>query len=161
MITAASFRIDFPEFGSSVDYPTSVINYYLALAGMLLNKRRFGQPAATVSNPPTVMYDMATELFIAHFITLEAQARKAAQSGGTPGLVQGPTNSKAVGPVSISFDSQAVVYPDAGHWNATMYGIRFMNLVNMFGAGPVQIGVGVTPWFVGGAWPGPPVWPGW
>jgi hypothetical protein len=163
VITAASFRVDFPEFGSIVTFPTSVINYYLALAALLLNKSRFGQPSATVSNPPTTMYDMATELFVAHFITLERNAMQTTQSGGVPGAVQGPTTSKSVGPVSISFDSQAVIEPDAGHWNLTMYGLRFMSLVNMFGAGPVQIGVGCTPWWVGGAWPGPlmPSWPGW
>lgn len=142
MITPASFRIDFPEFRSTVTYPSSTVSYYLALAGLLLNKTRWGSPSATAKNPPDNMYDMATELFVAHHIVIEAMNSKATIAGGIPGVVQGPVNSKSVGPVSISYAPGDVVIADAGHWNLTTYGVRFRNLSRMFGAGPIQLGVG-------------------
>jgi hypothetical protein len=160
-ITVASFRIDFPEFGSVVIYPNSVITYYLTLAGFLLSRTRFGCPVAAVSNPPSNMYDMATELFVAHHIAIEKQAMDAARTGGTPGVTTGPVASKSVGPVSISYSPGDVVSEGAGFWNLTVYGMRFWKLVMMFGAGPIQVGVGCAPLWNTGAWPGPLVWPGW
>lgn len=160
-ITATSFRVDLPEFGSIPTYPTSVINYYIALAGLMLSPTRFGAPTTAVSNPPTGMYDMAMEMFVAHHLAIEKQAMDAARTGATPGITTGPVSSKSVGPVSISYASGDVVSKDAGFWNQTVYGLRFWRLIQIFGAGPIQVGVGYTPWWVGGAWPGPLVWPGW
>ena len=162
MITPNSFRIDFPEFASTVDFPSSILNYYIALSGLLLNKQRFGRPGATVTNPPNNMYDMAQELFVAHHVVLERNAQIAARSGGVPGEARGPVTSKSSGPISISYDAGASVDQNAGHWNDTEYGKRFWSLVQMFGAGPIQVGIGA-------AWPGPcfngvplngPAWPG-
>jgi hypothetical protein len=162
-ITVASFRVDFPEFGSTTNYPSSGISYYLALSGLLLNKRRFGQPGATVTNPPNNMYDMAQELFVAHHVVLEATAQRAAAVGGVPGSVTGPISGKTTGPISVSYDPGSVVSTDAGFWNQTVYGLRFWRMMQMFGAGPVQLGVGggyCGPCFNGvplngPAWPGP------
>ncbi len=160
-VTATSFRIDFPEFRSIPDYPTSVINYYLTLAGFLLNAQRFGGTVPSVSNPPSCMYDMAMELFVAHHVAIEKQAMNAAAGGGVPGVTTGPITAKGVGPVSVSYASGDVIDATAGFWNQTMYGLRFWRLIMMFGAGPIQVGVGATPWYSVGAWPGPLVWPGW
>lgn len=163
MITVASFRIDFQEFASVANFPSSGISYYLALSGLLLNRRRFGPPAVAVTNPPSCMYDMAQELFVAHHVSLEATAQRAAAKGAVPGIVTGPLSGASTGPISVSYDSGAVVNTDDGHWNATVYGTRFRELVKMFGAGPVQLGVGGAycgPTFNGvplngPAWPGP------
>jgi hypothetical protein len=163
VITVASFRVDFPEFGSTADYPSSGINYYLALSGLLLNRRRFGRPGTTVTNPPNNMYDMAQELFVAHHVSLEAVAQRAAAAGKVPGTVTGPLSGGSTGPISVSYDTGAVINLEAGHWNSTVYGLRFRELVKMFGAGPVQIGIGGclgAPFFNGvplngPAWPGP------
>lgn len=162
MITVASFRQDFTEFASVVDYPSSGITYYLALSGLLLNKRRFGPPGPTVTVPPNNMYDMAQELFVAHHVALEAVAQRAAASGAVPGTVKGPLSSASTGPISVSYDSGAVVDIKASHWNNTVYGTRFQALVRMFGAGPVQLGIGggyCSPTFNGVPLNGP-AWPG-
>ena len=161
-VTVASFRQDFPEFNSTVNYPSSGITFYLTLAGLLINQNRFGPPAATVTNPPTTIYDMAVELFVAHHVVLEARAQRAAAAGATPGEASGPVSGKSTGPISISYDAGAAVDEKAGHWNDTEYGRRFWQLVRMFGAGPVQLGVGGFPRgpvfngvpLDGPAWPG-------
>ena len=163
MITVSSFRVDFPEFASTADYPSSGVNYYLVLSGMLLNQRRFGPPGATVTNPPNNMYDMAQELFVAHHVALEARAQRTAAAGGVPGAVTGPIASQSAGPISVSYDNGAVIDANADHWNNTVYGLRFRKLINIFGAGPIQLGIGGfgrgptfnnTP-LNGPAWPGP------
>lgn len=162
MITVSSFRVDFPEFRSSADYPSSLISYYLALSGLLLNQRRFGLPGATVTNPPNNMYDMAQELFVAHHVVLEARAQRAALKGAVPGQTTGPVSGKSTGPISISYSPGDSVELDAGHWNDSEYGKRFYRLVRLFGAGGLQLGAG-------GAYCGPvfngvplngPAWPG-
>lgn len=163
MITVSSFRIDFSEFANTADYPSSGIQYYLTLSGLLLNQRRFGPPSTQVSNPPSCMYDMAQELFVAHHVSIEAVAQRAAASGAVPGKVTGPISGKTTGPISVSYDPGSTVSDGAGHWNTTVYGQRFRRLSDMFGAGPVQLGVGggyCGPSFNGvplngPAWPGP------
>jgi hypothetical protein len=164
VIDVASFRTDFPEFGSVPAYPNAVISYYIALAGLMLSPTRFGGPgSATASSPPTTIYDFATELFVAHHVAIEKQAMNASAGGGVPGITTGPVTSKGVGPVSVSYASGDVISKDAGFWNQTMYGLRFWKMIQIFGAGPIQIGIGCSPYGVGfgAAWPGPLVWPGW
>lgn len=154
-ITTASFRIDFPEFTSDVLYPDSVLNYWLNLGGLLLNADAWGISAATATNPPTALFDIGLELFAAHNIVLEKQAANAAATGGDPGLNTGPVASKAVGPVNISYDTQAGIAADAGHWNLTTYGTRFIKLARMMGMGPVQVNIGSCYGGYGNAYAGP------
>lgn len=163
MITPASFVIDFPEFGNQSQYPVSVINYYIALARLLLNPVRWGSDGSqTAENPPTTLYDMATELFVAHHITLEYNAQRSAAAGAPPGQASGPVTSKAAGPISVSYATGDVTEPGAGHWNYTVYGQRFYSLLNMAGMGPTQFGIGCAPYplgtgpfLPGAAWIGP------
>lgn len=140
MITPASLRVDYPEFANTQTYPDSQANYWLAVARLLLNQDRWGPPSLKATNPPTAMYDIATELFAAHNMVLEARALAEAKRGGIPGITQGPVSAKSVGPVSVSYDTAASITTDAGHWNETIYGRRYINLVLMFGAGPIQVG---------------------
>ena len=41
--------------------------------------------------------------------------------------------------MNISYDTTAAMEPDAGHWNLTIYGVRYVRLVNMVGAGGMQL----------------------
>jgi hypothetical protein len=41
--------------------------------------------------------------------------------------------------VSVSYDTAAVTLTDAGHWNATTYGIQFWQLQQMAGAGGILV----------------------
>ena len=127
-VTAASFRVDYPEF--TVDrYPDSMVNYYLNIAGLMLNASRW-----------STLLDVGTELFIAHHIAVERRAMDEAATGQPPGTTTGPISSKSVDKVSLSFDVGAAVEENGGHWNLTVYGTRFARLSKQFGAGPLQIG---------------------
>ena len=128
-IAAAQFVSDFPEFADAGIFPPSSINFWAAVAAMLLN------PARWMRTLP-----LAMELFIAHNIVLEAQAQQSADLGGIPGLNRGIIASEAGGSVNVSYDTAGALVPDAGHWNLTTYGTRLMWLVSMFGAGPIQVG---------------------
>ncbi len=126
---AATFRADFPEFSSTLDYPDAQVNFWLGLAGQMLNTDRFAD-----------MLPFATELYTAHHLVLARKNLLSVQAGGVPGVsTVAPMSSKSVDKVSASYDTQAVTYKDAGHWNATMYGLQFYNLILMFGAGGIQL----------------------
>lgn len=127
-IDIATFRQDYPEFASVTAYPDSGITYWLKIAGLLLNASRWQD-----------MLDVGTELFVAHNLALERLAQKSAATGAVPGLSTGPVSSKTVGPVTQAYDTTAGIVPDAGHWNLTTFGTRFIQLVLMFGAGPIQV----------------------
>jgi hypothetical protein len=125
--STATFRAAFPEFIDTTEYPETVITYWFGIAGLLLN--------STSGRGFRDMLDHATYLFAAHNIVLERQARKA-RSGVGPA---GPVTSKSVGPGSISYDASAGLVKDAGHWNLTNYGTRLIELIDMFGAGGIQL----------------------
>lgn len=127
-VTPASFLVDYPEFGNSTKYPTSAIQYWITVAGNLLDTCRWGS-----------MLDIGTELYVAHNLVLEGQAQAAGASGGTPGQNSGPIASKSVAAVSASFDTGSASIEGAGNFNLTTYGTRFYQLVRLIGAGGAQI----------------------
>ena len=128
-INAAQFRANFPEFANVVTYPDTMINFWLTVA--------YKQVRAVVWQDQT---DLGVQLFVAHNCVLEAQAIKAAATGGAPGGVVGPANSKSVDKVSVTYDTTAGTVPGWGNWNLTTFGTRFKYFVDMFGAGGIQVG---------------------
>lgn len=78
-------------------------------------------------------------LYVAHEITLAARDAKSGGMGGAPGGTSGPINSKTVGSVTASYDTQQVAEKDAGFWNLTTYGKQFIRLSRLFGAGCVNL----------------------
>jgi hypothetical protein len=143
-ITAERFRADFPEFCDKEVFLPSQIDYYLRLAYMMLNPQRWGNTI-----------DFGAGLFVAHNVALEAKQQAVAASGGIPGASSGIISSKSVDKVSISYDTASGLQADAGHWNLTLYGTRFIRLARMMGSGPIQVGIGMAPSGSGGAWSGP------
>ena len=139
MITVQQFRADFPEFVSTTMYPNSGIQFWLNFAYKMINAERFGD-----------QLDVGAELFTAHFIVLEANAALTSVNGGIPGQSGGVLASKSVDKVSVSYDTGAGTEQGAGHWNLTNYGTRFKWMINMFGAGGLQLGIGSSntsqPW---------------
>jgi hypothetical protein len=127
-VTPASFRTDFPEFADDTAYPDALITFWINVAVGMLNACRWG-----------AMLDIGTELYVAHNLVLERQAAKTAAAGGVPGVATGAIASKAVGPVSQSYDTSAGQTEGAGDWNLTVYGQRFARMSAMFGAGGVQL----------------------
>lgn len=156
-VTASQFIVDFPEFGDATAFPPSAISFWLKIAN---GDTSVTPPLNGMLNPQRwkSQYNIATELFIAHNLALEKMAMDAARLGATPGLNTGPVASKSVDKVSVAYNTQAAVIPDAGHWNLTTYGTRLLWMISMFGMGPIQI-IGAQfetpPFFTPTAYSGP------
>lgn len=148
-VTPAVFKGHYPEFLCPETYPVPQVQFWLDTAYSMLNANRWGR-----------QLDMAAELYAAHNLALEARAQKTAENGGIPGEATGVLNSKSVDKVSAGYDTSTATEQGAGHWNLTVYGTRFIRLAKMFGAGPIQVGIGAVPPGSGLAWPGPLTTPG-
>ena len=167
-ISNSDFRADLPEFSDITAFQDSTITYWMNLGLLMLNQSRWGVPGEGGTNPRTE-FDIGLEMFVAHNVALEAAAINQSTVGGVPGIAQGPIASKGAGDVSISYNSEASIELDAGHWNNTVYGQRFIRLARMYGAGCLQISGGGGGWAgvvtngfgSGGAWVGPNPLPGW
>lgn len=158
MIDAATFRQNLPAFSNTTTFPDDSVNFWIAVATMLLPVQTWGQGATPASAPTTTLLDMGLTLFVAHNLALEAKNNKAAAAGGIPGTsASGPVSSESVGSVSRSYDAALGALDDAGPWNLTTYGTRFLFLARIIGKGPVQIGADCVP--LGYPWFGPPVSP--
>ena len=142
-VTVASFRAAFPAFTDTTLYPDPQVQLYLDLSVNLMDQIRWGN-----------LLDYGTQLFVAHNLALEAPSTADAAAGGLPGQIKGSVTSGSVDKVSYSRDVSSAMLPNAGHWNLTSYGLRFKQLINMIGAGPIQVG-GLDPMVNVSAWQGP------
>lgn len=121
-VDAAKFRADFPEFADESKYPPAMVDFWLGFAAKLLISDRWAD-----------VLDYGLELMTAHNLTV------AKRNEATPGAIAAPVASKSVDKVSISYDTSAIKLENAGHWGATSYGIQFLQLARMVGAGGVQL----------------------
>ena len=119
MIAPADFRQHFPEFVSTELFPDSQVEFWAALAEELLSPERWGK-----------LLPYGQELFIAHNLMLGVGAIQTAAAGGIPSA-EGTlaVSSKSVGSVSVSYDTGSAMDAGAGHWNQTVYGRRYIDLV--------------------------------
>lgn len=122
-----TFRTHFPEFTQAL-YPDTMVSFWAGIAEKMVLEKRWCD-----------MWSTGVELFVAHNLVLAKANTDATTVGGLPGQTSGPTNSKTVGSASISYDTNAGLEKDAGHWNLTSYGKQFIHLARMFGAGAYQI----------------------
>lgn len=122
----AGFRLDFPAFLDAAMYPDTQVRFYLSLACRFINAQRW----------PADLIDYSTGLFVAHHLVIAGQA--GANGSAQPGAV-GVASSKSVDRVAVSYDTQIATDPKAGHWNLSVYGLQYRELVKMIGAGPVQL----------------------
>jgi hypothetical protein len=127
-VDSTQFRTDFPEFADTTTYPDATVNLWLTIAVSLVNACRWGD-----------LTNIGIVLVTAHHLAMAARDEQAASAGGIPGQVTGPTASKSVDKVSVSYDAGAVSLSDAGFWNLTSYGIRFLGLARLMGAGGMQL----------------------
>lgn len=138
-VTVESFRAAFPAFAVKATYPDPELVFWLGLGLKLMNVDRWGD-----------LLDYGQMLFAAHNLSLEFNAKNASRNGQNPGQVLGALSSGTVDKVSYSRDTSSVMDPKNGHWNLSIYGIRYIRLVGMIGAGPVQVGVDagdyIAPW---------------
>ncbi len=129
-----TFRTQFPEFTDQSVFPDALITFWDGVVTNLLNPTRWG------ANLP-----VGEALFVAHHLAISARDQAAANVGGIPGEVQAPKSGKSVGGISVSLDTGAVTVNDnefAKFCNMTSYGLRFLALSRLTGAGGVQIGIG-------------------
>ena len=148
-VTAASFRVNFPEFSDANKYTTPEIEFWLGLTLFLLSIERWG-----------TALDYGIQLFVAHNLSLQFDSNAAAAYGQNPGKVVGNLTSGSVDKVSYSRDVSSAMDPKNGHWNLSTYGLRYIRLVMMIGAGPVYVGApsAAELSYYPGAWPGPMVY---
>lgn len=125
---ANQFRSDFPEFSDTTRYPDSLVTLWLTVGSSLVNECRWGE-----------LTDIGIELVTAHHLAIAARDQQAAAGGGIPGQASGPMSSKAVDKVSVSYDTGAASLSDAGFWNLTSYGTRYLGLARLMGAGGMQL----------------------
>lgn len=133
-MNAAQLRADFPEFANITTFPDASVNFWLSVAVLSLDPLRWD-----------TMLDVGTELFVAHHLALSAREAETVAAGGIPGAVKGIVTNKAVDKVSVGMDASSVSLTDGGFWNMTTYGIQFLQLARMIGAGGIQVGAGGTP----------------
>lgn len=127
-MTPADFRTYFPEFSDTTKYPGSQIEFWMTVASALVDPDRWG-----------VLTDQGVSLVTAHHLVVANQDQAVAAAGGTPGEVKGATASKSVDKVSVGYDTKSVTIDGAGFWNMSKYGIRYLTLAKMFGAGGLQL----------------------
>ena len=127
-VTVDSFRANFCEFSDVNAYRDDDIAFWLMYANLLLNANRWAS-----------LLDLGLQLFVAHNLVLERQAKTASLNGAPPGLATGIISAKSVDSVSISYDTNSAMEKDAGQWNLTTYGQRYFRMMRMFGAGPIQV----------------------
>lgn len=127
-ITPSQLRSDFPEFADSTKYPDSLIQMWLTVAASLVNGSRWME-----------LTNIGIELVTAHHLVIALRDQTAAAVGGVPGEMTGPTASKSVDKVSKSYDTSAATLDNAGFWALSSYGIRYLGLARMMGAGGLQV----------------------
>lgn len=127
MFNTSTFRQHFPEFGDESKYPTPELEFEASIAEKLLNQCRWGN-----------LYEQGIELYVAHAAAIDAKNKRAAAVGAIPGA-NGVQQSKAVGSVSTSYDTQVASEQGAGYYNLTVYGQKFWRLMRLIGAGGLQI----------------------
>lgn len=125
MTYAEEFRARWPQYADPVRWPDSAINFYAVLADKSLPANRWQD-----------LLPEGTALYIAHNLALDAMS-----AGKIPGRLSaaGMLSSKSVGPASVSYDNHIFMLPNAGHWGMTTFGIRFLQLARMVGAGGLQL----------------------
>jgi len=124
----SDFRRDFPQFSDDTKYPDAVIEFRLNLADMLIDGSAMGN-----------MFPYLAELFVAHYMVLNAADTAAGALGGAGGATSGVVASKSVDKVSVSYDNSATLNDDAGFWNFSRYGAEFWQLLMLFGYGGIQL----------------------
>ncbi|PQK80217.1 hypothetical protein CG428_02335 [Pantoea ananatis] len=126
--TVEQFRTDFPQFNNSTLYPDTQVQLRLNLADIQLDQNRLGR-----------LFPYLVELFVAHYLTLQAGDNRSAALGRAGGSSSGVLSSKSVDKVSMSYDNSSTLNPAAGFWNNTRYGAEFYQTICMFGAGGRQL----------------------
>lgn len=124
-MTPDQFRADFPEFANVSD---AQINFWLTVLTAIGDPARWDE-----------LTNIGIELLTANQLAIALRDQKTGAAGGATGGVSGPVSSKSVDKVSVSYNTVGTQYADAAFWNLTSYGVRYLALARMFGAGGYQL----------------------
>lgn len=127
-VTPAAFRLLLPEFADAAKWPDAAVAAWLTVGAAFVDPIRWGDAAT-----------LGVALYAAHNLVLGLQAANAVAGGAVPGAAGGVVSSKSVGPLSKSYDTNLGTLDGAGAWNLTDYGVRYQQLLPIFGAGCVQL----------------------
>jgi hypothetical protein len=125
---APTFRTNFPEFADSARYPTPLVTFWLGVGASLVNADRWGE-----------LSDVGVQLCTAHHLVISARDQATSAAGGLPGQAAGMVSSKSVDKISVTYDTGAAMIDGAGFWALSSYGVRYLSLARMFGAGGLQL----------------------
>lgn len=125
-LTVEAFRETFPELTAD-KYPDSAVKIRLALANKFFAADRFDDEQVR---------EHVMGLYAAHYLT--AHGSSASGGNGASGTL-GVVSSKSVDGASVSYDTSTGTEEGAGFWNLTLYGRELYQLMQIFGAGGIQI----------------------
>mgnify|MGYP005850182411 FL=1 len=128
-LTYESFIEAFPEFSDDVAWPVTRVQSRIDLSNCFVRVRDDLCDSAA---------NHIKGLYVAHYLAAQgpsSESGKLVQSAGGTGIV----SSKSVDGASVSFDTSTGAEQGAGFWNVTVYGREYWQLIQMMGAGGVQI----------------------
>lgn len=123
-----TFREQFTEFGDVHKYPEPSVRLWMDVMTRLLPAERWCD-----------LLDIGIGLGTAHHLVISTRNTSTAVAAKVPGTVMGAQTSKSVDTVSVSYDPSTVTLADAPFWNMTTYGIQFIQMCRMVGAGGIQL----------------------
>ena len=128
---AAGFRAAFPAFSEAL-FPDARVAFWLLVGSKRISAERWDD-----------LYDTGLCLFAAHNLTLERAAALDTNGTGGMSVAAGPvtSDSKSVGAISKSksYSQATTARPNAGQWNATIYGQQFYDLLMLIGVGGICV----------------------
>ena len=124
MISIEGFREAFPQFDEDT-YPDARVQFWLNLAMKLLNKRRWGN-----------LYVEGVYLFTAHKLTVERQALENDGIAAAGAIV---AETQSIGDISFSQRFDAASSSKIGEMESTIYGLQYLDLARIVGAGAIQL----------------------
>jgi len=114
----SDFILMFPEFSNIDKYPEATVTAWLNNSAGFVNSERFGGN-----------YNLGIGLLTAHYLFLGTK------NGQVPKILDAKTVDGVVG----HYNTTSVTFEGAAFYNSSAYGIQFWNLLQLFGAGPMQI----------------------
>ena len=122
------FVEEFPEFADVVEWPVPRVEFRIALANRFV--RVCGLDDAVARH--------LKGLYTAHYLAAQGPSTESGilEKGALGG---GVVSGKGVDGASISYDTSTGTEEGAGFWNLTLYGREYWQLMQMLGAGGVQL----------------------
>lgn len=129
----ATFRVAYPPFADSQQYPDARISYWLDFSAIMVSGRRWQRSG---------LQDYGQGLLTAHYLmTMErydsATGSYSLPTGGGSGAAT--SQSQSADGVSWSEGYDASAYAGDGQLGTTAYGRQFLDLRALIGAGGMQL----------------------